>query len=152
MKRIEIEIMRSSDALNAAIDTWHIAESGKHVTPRISFGSIKDLFSAITEKRLELLRYVAEQKEVVNIRQLAQALDRDYKNVHTDVSELEKLGLIEKDVKGVLTSSTGQDNCRLAVRLTSYWTMLHIALLYFFCILVHNTCTCLHRCIQNEKR
>jgi len=103
MKRIEIEIMRSSDALNAAIDTWHIAESGKHVTPRISFGSIKDLFSAITEKRLELLRYVAEQKEILNIRQLAQALERDYKNVHTDVSALEVLGLIEKDEKGVLT-------------------------------------------------
>ena len=103
MKRIEIEIMRSNDALNAAIDTWHIAESGKHVTPRLSFGSIKDLFSAITEKRLELLRYVAEQKEVLNIRQLTQALGRNYKNVHTDVSALEKLGLIEKDEKGVLT-------------------------------------------------
>ena len=58
MKRIEIEIMRSSDALNAAIDTWHKAKAGKKVTPRISFGSIKDLFSAITEKRLELLRLV----------------------------------------------------------------------------------------------
>ena len=103
MKCIEIEIMRSSDALNAAIDTWHIAESGKDVAPRLSFGSIKDLFSAITEKRLELLRYVAEQKKVSNIRQLAQALGRNYKNVHTDVSALEKLGLIEKDEKGVLT-------------------------------------------------
>ena len=103
MKRIEIEIMRSSDALNVAINTWHIAETGKGVTPRLSFGSIKDLFSAITEKRLELLRYVAEQKEVLNIRQLAQALGRNYKNVHTDVSGLEELGLIEKDEKGVLT-------------------------------------------------
>ena len=103
MKRIEIEIMRSSDALNAAINTWHIAEAGKGVTPCLSFGSIKDLFSAITEKRLELLRYVAEQKEVLNIRQLAQALGRNYKNVHTDVSGLEELGLIDKDEKGVLT-------------------------------------------------
>jgi predicted transcriptional regulator len=103
MKRIEIEIMRSSDALSTAIDTWHKAESGKHVAPRLSFDSIKDLFSAITEKRLELLRYVAEQKVVLNIRQLAQALGRNYKNVHTDVSALEELGLIEKDEKGVLT-------------------------------------------------
>ena len=39
----------------------------------------------------------------MNIRQLAQALGRDYKNIHTDVSELEVLGLIEKDDKGVLT-------------------------------------------------
>jgi len=103
MKRIEIEVMRSSDALNAAIDTWHKASAGKKVTPRLSFGSIKDLFSAITEKRLELLRHVAERQGVLNIRQLAQALGRDYKNVHTDVSALDELGLIQKGQKGVLT-------------------------------------------------
>jgi len=103
MKRIEIEIMRSSDALTAAIDTWHKAKSGKQVTPRLSFGSIKDLFSAITEKRLELLRFVAEQQGALNTRRLAQALGRDYKNVHTDVSALEEFGLIEKGEKGVLT-------------------------------------------------
>ncbi len=102
MKRIEIEIMRSGDALKAAVDTWHQAESGKSVTPRLSFGSIRDLFSAITEKRLELLRYVAERPGELNTRQLAQALDRDYKNIHTDVSELEQLGLIEKGEKGLL--------------------------------------------------
>lgn len=103
MKRIEIEIMRSSDALKAAVDTWHEAETGKKVYPRISFGSIKDLFAAITEKRLELLRYVADQQDALNTRQLAQALGRDYKNVHTDVSQLEELGLIEKNGKGVLS-------------------------------------------------
>ena len=61
------------------------------------------LFSAITEKRLELLRYVAERQETLNIRQLAQALGRDYKNVHTDVGQLEELGLIEKSEAGLLT-------------------------------------------------
>jgi predicted transcriptional regulator len=102
MKRVEIEIIRSSDALKAAVDTWHKAEAGKRVTPRITFGSIKDLFAAITEKRLELLRYVAYQQGAMNTRQLAQALGRDYKNVHTDVSQLEELGLIEKGEKGLL--------------------------------------------------
>jgi len=103
MKRIEIEVMRSSDALNAAVDTWYKVKAGKKITPRLSFGSIKDLFSAITEKRLELLRYVAERQGTLNTRQLAQALGRDYKNIHTDVSALEELGLIEKGDKGVLT-------------------------------------------------
>ena len=103
MKRLEIVIMRSSDALDAAIDTWHKVEGGKGVTPRLSFGSIRDLFSAITEKRLELLRYVAERQDTLNIRQLAQALGRDYKNVHTDVGELEELGLIERSEAGLLT-------------------------------------------------
>ena len=39
----------------------------------------------------------------VDAEQLAQALGRGYKNVYTDVSELEELGLIEKSEKGVLT-------------------------------------------------
>ena len=30
-------------------------------------------------------------------------MGRDYKNVHTDVSELEQLSLIEKDENGALT-------------------------------------------------
>ena len=102
MKRLEIVIMQTSDALDAAIDTWHKVEAGEGVTPRLSFGSIKDLFSAITEKRLELLRYVAERQESLNIRQLSQGLGRDYKNVHTDISELEHLGLIEKAESGQL--------------------------------------------------
>ena len=85
MKRIEIEIMRSSEALDAVVDIWHTAERGGKITPRISFGSIKDLFSAITEKRLELLRFAADQPGL-NTRQLAQALGRDYKNVYTDVT------------------------------------------------------------------
>ena len=103
MKRLEIVIMRTSDALDAAIDTWHKVEAGEGITPRLSFGSIRDLFSAITEKRLELLRYVAERQATLNIRQLAQALGRDYKNVYTDVSDLEELGLIEKGEAGLLT-------------------------------------------------
>ena len=102
MKRLEIVIMHTVDAMDAAIDTWHRVEAGEGVTPRLSFGSIRDLFSAITEKRLELLRYVAERQASLNIRQLAQALGRDYKNVHTDVGELEELGLIEKAGTGLL--------------------------------------------------
>jgi predicted transcriptional regulator len=104
VKRLEIEIMHARDALNAAIATWHKAESGKTITPRLSFGSIKDLFSAITEKRLELLRFVAKQKDALNTHQLAQALGRNYKNVHTDISGLEELGLIVKDEKGLLSA------------------------------------------------
>ena len=103
MKRLDIVIMHTSEAMDAAIDTWHRVEAGEGVTPRLSFGSIRDLFSAITEKRLELLRFVAERQASLNIRQLAQALGRDYKNVHTDVGELEELGLIEKAETGLLT-------------------------------------------------
>ena len=48
---------------------------------------------------MELLRHVA-QCPGLSIRGLAQALARDYKNVHTDVSELEARHLLERDEDG----------------------------------------------------
>ena len=52
---------------------------------------------------MELLRYVATH-EPRNIRQLAQGLGRNYKNVHTDVRELVALGLLERNGQGQLTA------------------------------------------------
>jgi predicted transcriptional regulator len=101
MKRIEIEILKPNDALDAFKATWEKAEKGKNVTPRLIFGNLKELFSAITEKRMELIRFIAEN-EGYNIRQIALEIGRDYKNVHTDVSELIELGLLEKDSNGFL--------------------------------------------------
>ena len=52
-------------------------------TPRLAFGSIAELFSAVSEKRLELVRHLAGD-EGLQIRPLARSLAWDYKNVHTD--------------------------------------------------------------------
>jgi len=71
--------------------------------PRLAFGNLKDLFSAITQKRLEMIRYIAEH-EGLNTRQLAQKLGRDYKNVYQDVIDLVELGLLDKDDKGLLSA------------------------------------------------
>jgi predicted transcriptional regulator len=101
MNRIEISVLSPQAALQAFADTWQQAEAGEESKHRLAFGSLRELFSAITEKRLELLRHVASN-EGLNVRQLAQALGRDYKNVHTDVSELVGLGLLERDDKGLL--------------------------------------------------
>ncbi len=103
MRRLVIEILHSSDdALKAFKETWREAEKGEARAPRLVFGSIRDLFSTITEKRLELLRHVATRQGELNTRQLAISLGRDYKNVHTDVAALEELGLLEKDERGRL--------------------------------------------------
>ncbi len=101
MNRIEISVLSPQAALQAFADTWRQAEAGEDSKHRLAFGSLRELFSAITEKRLELLRHVASN-EGLNVRQLAQALGRDYKNVYTDVSELVGLGLLERDDKGLL--------------------------------------------------
>jgi len=82
MNRIEISVLKPDAALHAFARTWQVAEAGHAVTPRLAFGSLRELFSAITEKRLDLLRHLAIY-EGLNVRQLAKSLERDYKNVHT---------------------------------------------------------------------
>ena len=103
MNRIEISVLKSDAALRTFATTWHAAEAGEEMVPKLAFGSLRELFSAITEKRLELLRYVAIH-EGLNVRQLAQSLGRDYKNVHTDVTGLVELGLMDRDEDGTLST------------------------------------------------
>ena len=103
MNRIEISVLKSDAALRTFAATWHAAKAGEDVVPKLAFGSLRELFSAITEKRLELLRYVAIH-EGLNVRQLAQSLGRDYKNVHTDVTGLVELGLMDRGEDGMLST------------------------------------------------
>jgi predicted transcriptional regulator len=103
MNRIEISVLSPQAALCVFADQWHQAEGGRKMPSQLAFGSLRELFSAITEKRLELLRHVASH-EGLNVRKLAQSLGRDYKNVHTDVAELIDLGLLERGEDGVLSA------------------------------------------------
>jgi predicted transcriptional regulator len=103
MSRIEIEVLKSRAALDAFARTWQRVEAGESATPRLAFGSLRDLFSAITQKRLEIVRFVAEH-EGLNCRRLAQQIGRDYKNVYVDVNELVELGLLDKNEQGGLTA------------------------------------------------
>lgn len=103
MNRIAVEVLKSRAALDAFAETWRRVEDNEDVTPRLAFASLHDLFSALTEKRLELMRFVAAH-EGLNTNQLAHRLERNYKNVHTDVTALVELGLLEKSEKGVLSA------------------------------------------------
>ena len=103
MNRIEIVVLKPQAALDTFVATWRSVESGEEGRPRLAFGSLRELFSAITEKRLELLRHVATH-EGLNIHQLARGLGRDYKNVHNDVRELVELDLLERNDQGYLTA------------------------------------------------
>lgn len=96
MSHVEITITTPAQALKDAASVWRRAEAGgEDIMPSIGFGSPSELFAAITDRRLELLRHVASH-EAPNIHRLAQALGRDYRNVHTDVKALDALGLLER--------------------------------------------------------
>jgi len=104
MKRIEIGIVDRA-AEQAALLGWaKKVDSGQTVaaaSPQLNFATFKKLHATLTEKRMALLRHVAEH-ESLNVRQLAQELGRDYKNVHDDVSRLCELGLLEKRDRGLV--------------------------------------------------
>jgi predicted transcriptional regulator len=61
--------------------------------PQLYFESVEGLRRILTEKRFELLLAIAHHRPA-SVHELAGLLRRDYKNVSTDVTMLERLGLV----------------------------------------------------------
>ena len=79
------------------INAWKRAEAGEVFEERhVTFLSWEQLTSTLTPKRLDLLRHL-HRGGAETIDALAQSLDRDYKNVHEDVSALETAGFIVRE-------------------------------------------------------
>ena len=104
MKRIEIGVGTLKQGLGEFARVWRRAAAGERLvraTSKVQYGSLAQLLSMLTPKRLELLDAVA-RKPGCSIRALAGRLGRDYKNVHGDVGALAALGLIERGTDGTL--------------------------------------------------
>lgn len=98
MKRIEIDIADPKQEQRALQKWARRVDAGEKVAaavPQLRFVTLHQLHATLTEKRLELLRFVAD-REGLNTRQIAQETGRDYKNVYDDVQRLCELGLLEK--------------------------------------------------------
>ncbi len=79
------------------IEAWHKAERGDALEPetRLVFDDLGTLLRVLTPTRWTLLQTL-RRCGPTSVRALAQTLERDYKNVHTDVRELERTGLITR--------------------------------------------------------
>ncbi len=87
---------RFVNAWNNAID---IEQERQEV--HLNFEDLSMLLSVLTPKRLELLKFL-RQSGPLSVRALSKKLERDYKNVHTDVGALEEVSLIDRDENGEL--------------------------------------------------
>ena len=67
--------------------------------PVLNFGSYAELSRLLSPKNLELLEVVFEH-EPESIREAADLVDRDYKQVHRNLSEIEDTGVIEFEGEG----------------------------------------------------
>ena len=103
MKTLYVEVMNPGEALKRFGRAWKGAAAKGHPESVVGLGSIAELAALLSPKRMELLRHVAGRPGR-SIRALAQELGRDYKNVHTDVSELEARHILERDATGLVSA------------------------------------------------
>ena len=79
------------------VTAWKQAEAGEAVNQtHITFLNVQTMFETLSPHRIDLLRHV-RQHSAGNVRELAQALGRDYKNVHQVVATLQSAGLLVRD-------------------------------------------------------
>lgn len=118
MKRITAEVLVPAKALGKFKRIAKAAARGERVEPILGFGSMSELSSLLSRRRMELLRHVAGHPGL-SIRQLAIAIERDYKRVHTDVTELEARGLLARNDDGKLVAPYDEIVIRAPLRVAA---------------------------------
>jgi predicted transcriptional regulator len=103
-KVLQVRVGAAGDALDRFEAAWNRqAAGGKAVSLSVlTFEDLPLLLRTLTAARWVLLQELRKQ-ETGSIYELAKRLGRDYKNVHTDVSRLAELGLIERRADGGLS-------------------------------------------------
>ncbi len=108
VKKIDIGIKGLKESLRDFAETWKKLEAGKKVKKEegIYFNSIDTMRAVLTNKRLQILKVIREQKPS-SVYELAKILGRDLKNVNQDLKLLSDVGLVtlektETDKKRVI--------------------------------------------------
>ena len=99
-KKLSLRVSSRDDALDRFEAAWHLASGRQAPAPLavLSFADLPLLMKTLTPARWELLKRLAKAGPQT-VYGLAKLLERDYKNVHTDVARLLELNLIEKDAE-----------------------------------------------------
>ena len=100
-KTLYVRVSAREDALDRFEAAWHLASGRAAPAPLsvLSFADLPLLMKNISPARWELLKRL-KKAGPLTIFALAKLLERDYKNVHTDVSRLLELNLLEKNQEG----------------------------------------------------
>jgi len=101
MKAI-IEVARKGSIFRSVAQQVAGARQGRSPDFRLGFESARSLFAELTPARLDLLNALRSVGPC-SVYALAKASERNYSNVHTDVSRLEELGLVERLEDGTVS-------------------------------------------------
>ena len=97
MTTLKITIGRGDQIEEETINRIRAAEAGEELAddqPLLNFDSYRTLSRFLSDRNLELLETITKEHPE-SIRGLARLVDRDYREVHRNLTELEDLGLIE---------------------------------------------------------
>jgi len=95
--KVQVNVGSLGDMGTRFARAWNRAAAGEEVEEtHVTFLNIQTMLDTLSPRRLELLRHV-RQHGAGNVRELANALGRDYKNVHQDVAVLEATGLLIRE-------------------------------------------------------
>ena len=93
----QIHVGTAEDMGRRFVDAWRRAARGERVREeRLTFVDFKQMLGTLSDERLRLLKEV-RREEAASVRELAERLHRDYKNVYDDVERLTAAGLLERD-------------------------------------------------------
>ena len=100
---LQVRIGAAGDALDRFEAAWNRqAQEGKAVSLSVvSFENLPLLLKNLSPARWDLIGRLRAEGPLT-IYELAKRLERDYKNVHTDVSRLMELGLVERREDGAV--------------------------------------------------
>jgi predicted transcriptional regulator len=100
-RRLEIRIGPAADALDRFEAAWNRVAEGRAIKRLevLSFADLPLLLKTLSPARWALLQKLRADGPV-SIYDLAKRLARDYKNVHTDVTQLAAIGLIQRAEDG----------------------------------------------------
>lgn len=100
VRKVKIGIKDVKTLLNEFAESAKAIEAGKAVKQErgVYFTNVQAFRKALTQKRLELLQAI-KINNPSSINHLARILQRDIKNVATDVRFLEQAGLIDTEKK-----------------------------------------------------
>jgi predicted transcriptional regulator len=102
-KRTKVHAGTVEDMGQRFVSAWRRLEGREKVGERHgTFPNLPALLSALTPKRMELLRDVHRQP-ALSVKALAECLHRAYKRVHEDVETLAASGLLKRRAEGVST-------------------------------------------------
>jgi predicted transcriptional regulator len=100
-RRLNIGVRTSAERSKALRDAIRRVARGDRDSQEAAlyFETVAELRKILTEKRLELLLAIARHRPA-SVNELSGLLKRDYKNVSTDITLLERLGLVKLSAKG----------------------------------------------------